>query len=863
MDPHDLPGIHVRTAHTFAAGGATDNQDEGEGFDAYHGSPHAFEKFDPSKIGTGEGAQSYGHGIYFAENEGIADDYRKRLSSIGSPYTYSWRGQTYAGRSGPESHAISLAWHDSPQTARRIAKEGLEASKRNEPYAMEMGGPDYWQRMSEVANAIKNKKEVTARQGHLYRVRIKANPEHFLDWDAPLSEQHLHVQRVAREADISAAKGKTKGVLNAWREGRDVGVEATGKDLHHALADYGENSPAAAQTLHAAGIPGIKYWDAGSRAQGQGTRNYVLFNPDIIHVKRRYADGGLIQDEYPTHYMPHVGRQVMANGGDPGSDPMVQKAMDVAQQTQPSPVEGAVGVAKKIVRRGAKSSPAPQLGEDHPAWIPQRLVTSKKTTAPQGKDVVDLAALKSTPELYGKNVDLLREYPNVQTRVAQNPSHDAVANHFIDHVTDNLLALHDMIPEEIRNRSKLWYEGANKIAHQWAKEYNLPVHSVAGVLAALSPQKDWYQNVSLAKRVLETMRGNGGNYYHGFPFNEKMHNTFNNIEAFQKPEYQGILNILHGKTLGDLDRLNLDSKTKNAAKAIWIRLHDQSYNSPSFQIISPEGNVGENVLTQKGAPAKLGWGSAVEISKAIRSIEAAQDPDALSQLMGEKHKVRNFYNNILSPNSRHGDVTIDTHAVAAGLWRPLTGKSLEVAHNFANSTPKGMPAAGGSAISGVQGTYPLYAEAYRRAAAARGILPREMQSITWEAIRGMFPEDWKTKKNMAKIDDIWNQYRRGRVSAQDARSMVHEAAGGIQHPSWFVGGVGQPNEGGRSSGDAGTLPESGVYGAPTGTTYARARGGIATLPSSGPGYSFDQKVRQDPATILRALALSRSITKGT
>jgi hypothetical protein len=34
--------------------------------------------------------------------------------------------------------------------------------------------------------------------------------------------------------------------------------------------------------------------------------------------------------------------------------------------------------------------------------------------------------------------------------------------------------------------------------------------------------------------------------------------------------------------------------------------------------------------------------------------------------MGERHKVRNFYNNIYDPNSPYGDVTIDTHAVAAG-----------------------------------------------------------------------------------------------------------------------------------------------------------------------------------------------------
>ena len=40
--------------------------------DVYHGSPHKFDRFDASKIGTGEGAQAYGHGIYTAENPGIA-----------------------------------------------------------------------------------------------------------------------------------------------------------------------------------------------------------------------------------------------------------------------------------------------------------------------------------------------------------------------------------------------------------------------------------------------------------------------------------------------------------------------------------------------------------------------------------------------------------------------------------------------------------------------------------------------------------------------------------------------------------------------------------------------------------------------
>src|SRR5262245_18137051 len=48
---------------------------------AFHGSPYNFSRFDSSKIGTGEGAQVYGHGLYFAENEGVARAYRDKLAT--------------------------------------------------------------------------------------------------------------------------------------------------------------------------------------------------------------------------------------------------------------------------------------------------------------------------------------------------------------------------------------------------------------------------------------------------------------------------------------------------------------------------------------------------------------------------------------------------------------------------------------------------------------------------------------------------------------------------------------------------------------------------------------------------------------
>src|SRR5215203_4982043 len=46
----------------------------------YHGSPDVFDKFETAKIGTGEGAQVYGHGLYFTEKEQIAKGYREKLA---------------------------------------------------------------------------------------------------------------------------------------------------------------------------------------------------------------------------------------------------------------------------------------------------------------------------------------------------------------------------------------------------------------------------------------------------------------------------------------------------------------------------------------------------------------------------------------------------------------------------------------------------------------------------------------------------------------------------------------------------------------------------------------------------------------
>ena len=418
-----------------------------------------------------------------------------------------------------------------------------------------------------------------------------------------------------------------------------------------------------------------------------------------------------------------------------------------------------------------------------PGRISTRLPTAAKATEDPmtGELIIGYDELKADPKVFEPNVNIVRDYPNM--RPQPDATTDETAEQFITHVKDNLLYLHDQVPEATRARSQLWYDGARNITDRWSKEYGVADTGVAGALAALSPQKDWYQNVSLAQRVLDVAANKKD-----FKMSNEMTSLFFSLKdakgnpVFDKPKYKPLLDAIQGKSYSEI--VDEDPAVQNTLRALFARLYDQTYNSPSYRIVGPEGDFLDAATNADGSPSRAGWGSLNEIGKAIGAIEANGNVRVISRLMGERHKVRNFYNNIYDPNSPYGDVTIDTHAVAAGLLRPLSGNSLEVDHNFKNTSVPGRGTTKGSAVSGVSGNYGLYAEAYRRAAAERGILPRQMQSITWEAVRGLFPDTFKTEANANIIDGIWSSYRNGEIEIDEARRTVNEAAGGIRPPSW-------------------------------------------------------------------------------
>jgi len=425
--------------------------------------------------------------------------------------------------------------------------------------------------------------------------------------------------------------------------------------------------------------------------------------------------------------------------------------------------------------------------EAHPNRIATRLPTAVRATEnPIDEPLqIGLAESKADPVQFEHNVKIVQDYPNMTEAQSQLPPEQA-SEEFITHVKDNLLWIHDKIPDETRQRSKLWYEGARAITDKWSAKYNLPDASIAGTLAALSPQMDWYKNVSLAERVITTMANRD------VPASKEMIAFAKQVDSKGKPKlaekFQPIVDDMLGKTLNDLD-----SPLK---RAIFVRLYDEVNNSRTHNIISPEGDLMEIVKRADGSEAGTGWGSFVEITKAVEAVESGGDKAVLTPLMGTQHKVRSFYNNILDPNGPNGDVTIDTHAVAAGLLKPLSGQATEVHHNFgsapfiAQRSANWKGATKNSSVTGVQGNYGLYAEAYRRAAKERGILPREMQSITWEAARGLFTDVYKRAKkdgefvNVKAVDSFWQKYRKGEMTIDEVRDAIEQHAGGINPPTW-------------------------------------------------------------------------------
>lgn len=236
---------------------------------AFHGSPYDFDRFSTEKIGTGEGAQAYGWGLYFAGKKEIAEHYKNALSP--------GRGNQ------PIDEAARLINEHGRDKALEIARARVEGPHETVTIGKDLSvtrapNPDAKARAQAIVDAIESGRA----QGRLYQVDLAPAEDEYLLWDKPLSEQSEKVKAGLASlpvyADFKTYLAKQHGQF-----------ERTGENFHDFLEQTGLTRREAAQALRSSGIRGIKYLDASSRSDGEGSYNYVIFDDADVRVEAKFA----------------------------------------------------------------------------------------------------------------------------------------------------------------------------------------------------------------------------------------------------------------------------------------------------------------------------------------------------------------------------------------------------------------------------------------------------------------------------------------------------------------------------------------------------------------------------------------------
>ncbi len=271
-----VPGAVKHAARDFAEAAVAGNPR----MTAYHGTPHDFDEFDLTKIGTGEGAQAYGHGLYFAENPKVAQQYQTALAGHGDVFL---NGKALSANDPVENNVSTLVKHHNGDIA-KATEQARGFAKETDPKQAEI--------FKRVADALESGQVSYKAKGNLMHVDIP--DEHvakMLDWDAPIKSQP-HIQQHLEALGFSKLPWPYTGlrapngqIITTATGGGDI-MDVTGEQVYRALA-YPKKDAEVSAKLRELGIPGLKYLDGQSRSDGKGTRNLVLFDDKIPKILKK------------------------------------------------------------------------------------------------------------------------------------------------------------------------------------------------------------------------------------------------------------------------------------------------------------------------------------------------------------------------------------------------------------------------------------------------------------------------------------------------------------------------------------------------------------------------------------------------
>lgn len=249
---------------------------------AYHGTPHRFNEFSLGAIGTGEGAQAHGWGLYFAADRKVGEGYKNRLTGR---FSFSYKGVKgeHLKPSSEETQAIRAVLRDFYDGKASDLAEAYNGQIREQEKILADEHAAEWQK-NMARDRLAALKDIDVNQlivdtGQLFEVDIPEN-DVLLDEDLPFSEQPEKV-RLALKSIVEQMGEYAPELSNALRSYED----ASGRAIYWALEQDMGGAKAASEVLNTVGVKGITY------EGGQDGRCFVVFDDKAIKVLDTYYQG--------------------------------------------------------------------------------------------------------------------------------------------------------------------------------------------------------------------------------------------------------------------------------------------------------------------------------------------------------------------------------------------------------------------------------------------------------------------------------------------------------------------------------------------------------------------------------------------
>ena len=249
--------------------------------DVYHGTPHTLPptarnplgEFDASKIGTGEGAQAYGYGIYTAEAPAVAKGYRDTLAYKAFDLQPEAERLGLNLPAGTRGEFIRQARDNKPPEVLARQLQNANIAARDLPK----------DKLAELFAAYQERGG-----GNLYKIDLPDEKiATMMDWDKPLSQQSAQVKEALKGIEQNLPSIPDFD-LKKWMD-----ADPLASTWHNAIVRDLKVEPAKiSELLQNKGVAGIKYLDELSRRPGASSMTQAQLDTRI-EILKKDIDSGL------------------------------------------------------------------------------------------------------------------------------------------------------------------------------------------------------------------------------------------------------------------------------------------------------------------------------------------------------------------------------------------------------------------------------------------------------------------------------------------------------------------------------------------------------------------------------------------